>query len=280
MISLSNIEIQVFSSFGGKTKMGGGVITKMLFRSTLLEKLFQGKHDEKYVRQFYEILKKADAFTKKSNPHKMGVSADTYAKTLGKKDKFGRRYDHFGFFDEKHKYYGKTLEEVFKIELEERKTKDDGYKLIHIVNNKPIDAGLSKITDVVSEFVDEKGEIKYIVNDIQQKSKQHTFPIQIVRENKKCINKIEQLTDFLHIKLITHNLRRFEFFIPLKYKTHEFADDSAVIKDILNTKEIYIRDEYNELTGYSVTKFVKRFKHNNMYEVFRFDGFEMEKIEM
>ncbi len=278
-LSLSNIELQLFKSFGSKDDFRGGVITKMLFRSSLLEKLFQGKHDEKYVQQFYEILKKAEKFMRKSNPHKIAVSADTYAKTLGKEDKYGRKYDHFGFFDENHKHYGKTVEEVIKIELEERRTKDDNYELIRVINNKPVPLGLSKISDVVQTYKDKDGKIKHFVDDLSQKSKQLKFPLQVVRYEEECINKIEELTEFLHIKNKSFEHRRFEFFIPLKYKTHEYNNETSIIKDILNINEIYIKDEYGELTGYSIKKFIKRFKHNDMYDVFRFDGFEMEKIK-
>lgn len=278
MITLSNIEVQMFKSLGGKTKIGSGAITKMLFRNTLLEKLFQGKHDEKYVQRFYEILRKADEFMRKSTPHKLAVSADTYAKTLGKEDKYGRKYDHFGFFDETHKYYGKTLEEAYQLELEERRTKDDKYELIDVINNKPIDVGLSKIGDVIEEIKDSNGRIKYVVNDLHQKSKQLKFPIQIVRDDDKCINKIEHLSEFLHIKRKPFEYRRFEFFIPLKYKTHKYDINHKIIKDIINIKEIYTRDKYNELTGYGINSFINRFIHNDMYDVFRFDGFEMKKI--
>lgn len=276
LLSLSNIEVQLFKSMGTKSMFSGG-ITKMLIRSHFLEKLFQGKHDEQYVKKFYEILKKSDEFMRKSKNIKMGTSADTYAKTYGKKDKYGRRYEHFGFFDEKHKHHGKTLQEVIEIELEERRTKDDDYKLLRVINNIPTDVGLSKISEVVKEIKHPNGKIEYIVDDISNKSKQHSFPIQVVREGK-CVNKIEELSEFLHIKLIAFEHRRFEFFIPLKFKTNNFGEGTSIYKDILNIKEIYIRDDYGELTGYSVTKFVKRFKHNDMYDVFRFDGFEMEKI--
>jgi ribosome-binding protein aMBF1 (putative translation factor) len=279
LIGISNVELQIFKSSGNKSSFGGGVITRMLYRSTLLEKLVQGKHDEQYVQKFYEILKKADNFMRKSTPHKLGVSADTYAKTLGKKDKYGRRYDHYGFFDEKHKHHGKTLEEVFEIELEERRTKDDNYKLIKVIDNKPLDVGLSKVVDVVREVKDKDGKVVYLVDDLNKKSKLHKFPIIVIRKNKNCTNKIEELTEFLHIKEKFFDHKRFEFFIPLKFKTHTFNDDDKIIKDILNVDEFYVRDDYGELIGYSIKKFIKRFKHNDIYDVFRFDGIEMKKIE-
>lgn len=279
LIAISNLEVQIFKSTGGKNSFGGGVITRMMYRSSILEKLAQGRHDEQYVKQFYEILRKADEFMRKSSSHKIAVSADSHVRMLDDKDKYGRRYGHYGFFDEKHKHHGKTLQEVFEIELEERRTKDDDYKLIKVIDNKPIDAGLSKITDVVKEYKNKEGKIIYLVDDMSKKSKQFKFPIVVAREDDGCINKIEELTEYLHIKEKFLNNRRFEFFIPIKFKTTTFKNDSKVIKDILNINEFFVKNDYGGLTGYSIKNFVKRFEHNNMYEVFRFDGFEMEKIK-
>lgn len=275
MLAMSNIEVEMFKFVGAKTPTGG-IITKFLIRSRLLENFFLGRYDEKYVQKFYEILKKADVFMRNSTPHKIAVSADTYAKTLGK-TKYGRNFDHFGFFDEKHKHHGKTVAEVIELELEERRTKDDDYKIIQIINNKPIDVGLSKIDGFIREEKGEDGKVKYISIDTIEKSKKHTFPINIVREGDRCVNKIEQLSEFLHIKKIGFDHRRFEFFIPLKYKTTNYGDEDGVIKDILNIKEIYAKNDYGELTGFAVNKFISRFEHGE-YEVFRFDGIEMEKI--
>jgi len=277
IFALSRVEMQTLRFFGNKDSFGG-VITRFAYRSALLEKLHQGKHDEKYVQQFYEILKKADAFMKKSSPKTIAISADKYAKTMGKQDVDGIKHDHFGFFDENHKYYGKTMDEVIELELEERRTKDDNFKLIQVVNNKPIEVGFSDIGEVVKEVKDKEGNVKYVVDDQHKTSKKYRFPVQIIRGDEKCVNKIEELSEFLHIKFIGFEHRRFEFFVPLKFKTHEFDDDSKVIKDILNVKEIFIKDQYGEFTGFRVNKFVKRFKHNDLYEVFRFDGIEMEKI--
>jgi len=277
IFALSRVEMQTLRFFGNRDSLGG-VITRFAYRNALLEKLHQGKHDEKYVQQFYEILKKADAFMKKSSSKTIAISADKHAKTMGREDASGVKHDHFGFFDEGHKHYGKTMEEVIELELEERRTKDDNFKLIHVVNNKPIEVGFSSIGGVIKEVKDKEGNVKYVVDDMDKTSKKYHFPIQIIRKGKKCINKIEELSEFLHIKFIGFEHRRFEFFIPLKFKTHKFDNDSKVIKDILNIKEIFIRDEYGEFTGFKVNKFVKRFKHNDLYEVFRFDGIEMEKI--
>lgn len=271
IISLARVEGEILKSVGSSKK--GGIITKIMFSHPLLEKFYAGQKDEKYVQQFYEILKKADKFMREASPHKMGASADYFAKTYAKKDKYGRSYEHLGFFDEKHKHHGKTLGEVIDQEMIERRIKDDNYQLIRIVNNQPIDAGLAKLENI---FVEKDNKLVSNINDFTKKLE---FPIKAVRKkNRENYNNIEQLTEFLHIKQKAFNKRRFEFFIPLKFNTHTFDDKSKIIKDILNVKEIYIRDDYGELTGYRIQKFLKRFQHNKTHEVFRFDGYEMEKL--
>ena len=278
IFALARVEMQTLRFFGNKDRTGG-VITRFAYRSGVLEKLHQGKYDEKYVEQFYEILKKADRFMRKSTPQKFSISADKHVRVLlDGSDISGIKEDHFGFFDENHKYYGKTIEEVLELEFEERRIKDDDFKLIQIINNKPIEVGLSQITEVVKETKDKDGKIQYIVDNKNKTSKKFTFPIQIIRKDNNCLNKIEELTEFLHIKFIGFDHRRFEFFVPFKFKTHEYDDDSKVIKDILNINEIFTKDEYENYTGFGINKFVKRFNHNDLYEVFRFDGYEMEKI--
>ena len=60
----------------------------------------------------------------------MAIAADKYGTSYGMKDRWGRRYEHYGFFDDKHKHVGKTLAEVLAMEFEERRTKDDDYELL------------------------------------------------------------------------------------------------------------------------------------------------------
>ena len=73
---------------------------------------------------------------RKATPHQMAVAADKHGSNYGLKDQYGRRYEHYGFFDSKHKHAGKTLGEVFALDMEEKRTKDDDYELLYIFNNK------------------------------------------------------------------------------------------------------------------------------------------------
>ena len=114
-------------------------------RSQLLQKFEQGQRDEKYVQDYYELLKKADKFMRNATPHQKAAAADRWGMNVGLKDRHGRRYDHVGFFDDKHKHAGKTIKEVLEAEMLERRTKDDDYELLAIINNDQLKPDCQKL---------------------------------------------------------------------------------------------------------------------------------------
>jgi hypothetical protein len=240
------------------------------FRSVLLQKFEAGQRDEKYVQDYYELLKKADKFMINATAHQKAVAADRWGMNVGRKDQYGRRYDHVGFFDDKHKHVGKTMKEVLEVEMMERRTDDDDYELLGIINNHPIESGLSKIEDVV--------DTKYNVTDMLNKSKTFEFPIKAVREND-VPNKIEQLAEYMHIKKVGFEHRQLEFFVPLKFKTTEISEDSPIFKQIVNFDYIYVKDIYGEMVGFNIQEFKKRIIHDETHEVWKFYAVEMETIK-
>jgi hypothetical protein len=195
------------------------------------------------------------------------------------KDQYGRRYEHYGFFDDKHKHAGKTLGEVFALEMEEKRTKDDDYELLYIFNNKPIEVGLANIMDILEKPKEENTDFEYQVVDVFKKSKQFEFPIKVYRgDDVDVVNKIEQLSEFLHVKKIGFEYRQLEFFIPLKFKTSEITEDSDIFKEIINMKHVYIKNDYGDIMRFGIIDFTKRIKYNNTHEVWKFKGLEMEIV--
>jgi len=275
MISIAsfNTEQEILKADPNTLGESNKKIQRMQHRNQLLEKFYAGQTDEKYVKDYYEVLKKADKFIKTATPHQMAIAADKYGTSYGMKDRYGRTYEHYGFFDDKHKNSGKTLGEVLAMEFEERRTKDDDYDIMYIFNNKPIEVGLAKIYDVIEKKDDCSDD--YVVKDNEQKSKMFKFPINIIRENNDTVNKIEELSEFLHIKKIGFEYRQLEFFIPLQFKTTELDEESDVFKEITNIQQVFIRDDYGELIGFGVDKFTKRIKYNDTHEVLKFNGLEM-----
>lgn len=261
---------------------GGKIIQRRLHRNQTLEKFFAGQTDEKYVQEYYELLKKADKFMRKATPYDLAVATDKHLRFVSedgtaesnranKKDQFGRRYEHYGFFDEKHKHAGKTIGEVLVLDFEERRTKDDDYEILAIYNNKPIEVGIAKFYEAIQKSMKENVEFEVA------SPKSFEFPIKAIHNNPEIVNKIEQLTEFLHVKKIGFEHRQLEFFVPLKFKTNEVEDDSDIFKELIDVKEIFIRDDYGELIGFGVTKYLKRIIHNT-HEVWKFQGIEMKNM--
>lgn len=218
------------------------------------------------------MLKKADKFLLNSSGNQIAISADKRGMTYGQKDKNGKRYEHFGFFDDTHKHHGKTLGEVLQLELLERRTNDDEYELLVIYANKPVEVGLSKMDDVVDVVGD-----KYISKDTQQKSKTYEFPIKVTRNDENVLNKIEILTEFLHVKKIGFEHRQLEFFIPLKFNIEKVEEDSTTFKQLTDIDCVYVRNQYGELIGYNVGEYKKRIIYNDTHEVWKFNGIEMQR---
>lgn len=305
-IALFNTENEILKADPNNLGESNKHVQRMRSRNQVLEKFYAGQTDEKYVKDYYEVLKKADNFIKTATPHQMAVAAYKYGTSYGMKDQYGRRYEHYGFFDDKHKHAGKTLAEVMALEFEERRTNDDEYKLDFIFNNIPIEVGFVKALDYLQKSNNKNNEIifsgdtnqheiiisgdskthinendrynEFEVKDIVKLSKQFEFPIKIYREDDGILNKIEQLTEFLHVKHVNSQTKQFEFFIPNKFKTSEVEDNSKIFNELINIKTILIDDDYGELISYNVDGYIKRIKYKDTHEVWKFRGNEMEVV--
>ena len=143
------------------------------------------------------------------------------------------------------------------------------YEILFIFNNQPIQAGLSK----VEEFVDQELKMK----DLQEKSKTFEFPLKVTHKNKKNVNKIEELTDYLHVKKIGFEHRQLEFFVNKKFQTKDFDDNNPIIKEIIDVNEVYVKNIYGDLLGFNIKKYMKRIDHEE-FDVFVFHGIEMKTI--
>lgn len=269
-VALHNTEVNLLKADPNDLGEKNSKIIRHLHSNQLLEKFYAGQGDEKYTKDYYELLKKADKFMRESTDHKKEIVADRNAMSLGVKDKYGRRQDHVGFYQEGHKHAGKTMGEVLKLEMEERRTKDDDYELLFIADNKPIVAGLSKIDSLVDS--------EFSVNDLAKKSKTLEFPINISRK-KESINKIEQVTEFLHIKKIGLEHRQLEFFIPQKYKLQDQSEKSKIFKELIKFQYVYIKNDYGETIAFKMKRYMKNVTVDDRYIVLKFHVVEMEQIK-
>ena len=291
-LALYRTELDILKANPNIGNETGKKIQRHRHQNQLLEKFYAGQRDEKYVQDYYELLKKADKFKREATPHKYEVASWKHTKgTYGKDvDYWGRKgHEHFGFFDEKHKHASKTMKEVMEIEYKERRLDDDGYEILYIFSNKPVEVGLTKAFETLKKTGNKKvivdditGEVleteELEVLDMLNKSKQFKFLMSAVRKNESVVNKIEELTEFLHVKKIGFEHRILEFFIPLKFKTNEVDSDSKIFNEIIDIEEIHMKEDYGDLKSFGILNFEKRLVHKN-YEVLKFQAIEMEKLD-
>jgi hypothetical protein len=221
----------------------------------LLRKFEQGETDERYVQQYYEILKKADEVVRSTNPDKAAKLADKHGVNIGAKDKWGMRWDHHGFLDPKHKHYGKTLKEIRDLELKERQTQEDAYPVIAMFSNIG-ELSFLDTTKVVKTEAD-----MLAVPQLAEMAKLKKFPLTVIRKNQSAVNRIEQLCDYVHVKGITSKHFLLEFFIPTKFGLKKHDSESLIFKELVDIDQVWFTDEYGDKHFYKVTGFHKRADH-------------------
>lgn len=226
-------------------------------RAEIRSRISMDMFDEVYVQQFYEILKKADKFLRSSNPAKIQKTAGKFGLNFGIKDNYGRRYEHYGFFDEKHKYYGKSLNEVRDLELKERALDEDNFPVIVMYQNRK-EFSFNESAAMIMDH--DKG---FYAPEIHELARAKRYPLTIVRENK-VVNRIEQLCEFLHVKQITNEHKILEFFIPNKFGVEAIDENDPIFKELINIDQVWFKDEYGDRNSYKVTGFYKRGVYNKL----------------
>lgn len=217
--------------------------------------------DEQYVAYFYEVLKKADKFLRSANPAKIQRTAGKFGMNYGMKDKYGRRYEHYGFFDEKHRFHGKSINEVREIEVNERTLNDDDdYPVIIMYQNKK-EFSFSESLDIVLNHQ----SAGLYAPEIHELARMKKYPLTIVRKNQ-VVNRIEQLTEFLHVKQVTEQHKILEFFIPKKFKLEEITDDDPIFQELISIDQVWFKDEYGDRNSYKITKYHKRGEYKKYTE--------------
>ena len=248
-IGLYNSEELILKTTGISVSGKGKHHIRIRHKNPLVEKLVQGQRDEKFVKDYYEILKKAEKFLRNATPEKVEMVANKHGMTLGKKDKWGRRYEHYGFFDPSNKNYGKTLGEAMELEVKERTVKDDDYELEIMFDNTPIIEGIAKTKSLNS----------------LEKARTAKFPMKIIHNTENFTNRIEQLTKYLHVKKVGGDVKILEFFIPTKFKVFDLPKNSPIFTELVDIKQVWIKDEYGGRYGYTITDYRKmiEYKDNN-----------------
>lgn len=263
-VSMYNLDMETLRSPTLDVDEKKKFVQRKRHRSQLLEKFYQGQTDEKYVKDYYELLKKGDEYLRNADSHKMDLTADKWGMSYGRVDPItNRKYEHLGFFDDKNKNSGRTLGEVINEEILVRSTGDDDYPLKYIIDNRKIVIGLTESLEIIEKY---GGNLK----------DHNKRPVFANRKNESQQNKIEQIADFVHIKKIGMEHIFIEFFIPRKYKLENYDVESQVFNEIINVDTIWWYDKYGKLYGFKIDSYVKRFFYKEYYEIIKFQGTEIE----
>ena len=275
-LAMKNTEDDVMASKSMVDDKKGKMQIRQTHRNPVIEKMLQGERDEQYVKDYYEILRKADHFMKTASPEKIAMAADKFGMSYGKKDRWGRRFEHYGFFDPKHKNYDMTLSEAMEQEVKDKTTKDDDYPIEFMFDNTPIIEGLASFRDMKKS---DKVGSGYEVMTPAEKAKARKFPMSIVRDNKDAFNKIEMLTSFLHVKKMYERDRILEFFIPKKYGVGKHLDDKEIFDELINIKQVWIKDEYDGKYGFTVNGYRKYLDYDDKYDVLKFNAYRIRNMD-
>ena len=96
-------------------------------------------------------------------------------------------------------------------------------------------------------------------------------PIKITKiksDNINIKNKIQEYTDYLHIKKYNNNNKILEFYI-----NKEVNLDSK-FEEFKKTNNIYFKDKYGDLSSYNIIEFID-IKDFNSYNILRFEANEI-----
>jgi hypothetical protein len=244
--------------------------------------------DEVYVQQFYEILKKADKFLRSANPAKIERTAGKFGLNYGRKDQYGRRHEHYGFFDEKHKYYGKSINEVRESEVKERSIDEDDFPVIVMYHNKK-EFSFNESAAMIMDH-----DIGFYAPEIHELARAKKYPLTIYRkpdkngEVKPVANRIEQLCEFLHVKKISSEHKILEFFIPNKFGVEKITEDDPIFKELIDIDSVWFKDEYGDRNAYNISGFYKRGTYNKFtpkgelnpsgFDIIKFKATDIEQL--
>lgn len=240
------------------------------------------KFDERYVEQFYEILKKADKFIRSANPSKVQKTAGKFGLNYGMKDQHGRRFEHYGFFDEKHKYYGKSINEVRNLEIAEKQLVDEDNYPVQVMYHNKKEFSFNESAALIMD-----NDNGFFAPEIHELARMKKYPL-IVTRKEKVANRIEQLTEYLHVKRITDEHFILEFFIPNKFKLEDVPEDSPIFKELIDVQMVLFKDEYGDPNWYGNLKYYKRGVYKkftekgnpnpNGYDIIKFKAFPVKNL--
>lgn len=251
-MAMNNLEQEVFKPADVDDLTNGGNKEQQKRSSNLLESMRRGEYNAQYVKQFYEILRRADDIVLNSTPEEMRQLAERYGMGSAANTQYNMLTE-----DRVARHGNKTPQQIRDEEAKKRVTKDDNYEVDHMVSNIR--------------------NVKNILEAAGGAPKQYEFSLKVSRD-QEVVNKIEELSEFLHIKHVGENHKILEFFIPKKYKV-TIVEHVAALNELKNFQYVWFTDKYGKRYDYNVRKFYK-LSSNQEYDVIKFNAVIMETMEV
>lgn len=249
-LAMKSTEEEIMAPDPAQLQTGQKKEFQKISSSQLLESLRRGDYNAQYVNYFYEVLRRADDIVANSTPEEMRLLAEKYG--------MGETTDNqFKFLHEDHKakYGDKSQQQIRKEQILQRVTGDDSYDIDHMVINK---------RTVTNMFESAQGA-----------PRKYDFTLKVNRKFQS-INKIEELSEYMHVKHIGENQKLLEFYVPKKFGITS-PDNSDALNEIKTFDYVSFTDQYGKQFQYSIKKFYKLSQNNN-YDVLKFNAVHIQNI--
>lgn len=251
-LAMKSTEEEIFAPDPAQLQTGQKKEFQKLSSSQLLESLRRGEYNAQYVNYFYEVLRRADDIVANSTPEEMKMLAERYGMGDAAKNSYNMLSEDF-----KSRYGDKDAKQVRKEQLKERVTSDDSYDIDHMVINK------RTLTNVFESA--------------QGAPRKYDFTLKVTRKYQ-AVNKIEELSEYMHVKHIGDNHKLLEFYIPKKFGITHMSNLDA-LNEIKSFDYVQFSDAYGKQFQYSIKKFYKT-TENNHYDVLKFNAVLIENINL
>jgi hypothetical protein len=221
-LSLSKFENDFLKNTKDDDKYTGGRTSIDNIKNQTLKSLQKGEYNQEYVNKFYKILKAADEIA--NNKNMLKTKLETYGMDSGNEELINYLSNDVNY---------RNIDITKKTDTSDKYTLLDIIKNnVHILNPEDVLFGneLKKLTTIKS--TDLNREIK-----------------------------IEEYTEYLHIKKYLKNKYLLEFYVNSSNNVDE--------KNIKKLNNIYYSDKYGDKSDYKIIRFYKKTTHNS-YNVYKF----------
>lgn len=224
-LAMSKIENDLIKNNKTDTLTGGNLEINNI-QSELLKSLLRGEYNQEYVDKFYKILKKSDSIIE-------GYDKKVLLSKLKEHGMDEGNTDLINYLSSNIEYKNKNIND--------KTDNSDNYPIISIIKNN---------IEILNPELVLNGDKPNKLTTLKSKNKDRVF-------------KIEEFTDYLHVKKYSEDKYLLEFYVNLQ---HEISNDIDNLKEFDN---IYYSDKYGDKSEYLIIEYIK-INIINTYKIIKF----------